>query len=34
LKDPLTKALDFASLVARFNPDSAELQAKIIPLLL
>lgn len=34
LADPLGKALDFASLVAKYNPDCAELQAKLIPLLL
>lgn len=34
MADPITKALDFASLVAKYNPDSADLHAKIIPLLL
>jgi hypothetical protein len=30
----MSKALEFASIVARFNPQSAEIQAKVIPLLL
>jgi hypothetical protein len=30
----MAKALEFASIVARFNPQSAEIQAKVIPLLL
>ncbi len=34
LADPVGKALEFASTVAKFNGDAADLQAKIIPLLL
>lgn len=34
LADPVTRALDFATLVAKYNPDAADLQAKLIPLLL
>lgn len=34
LADPLGRALEFATLVAKYNPDSAEVHAKIIPLLL
>lgn len=34
LADPVTKALEFASTVARFNPDAAELHAKLIPVYL
>ena len=30
----MSKALEFASIVARFNPQSAEIQAKVIPYLL
>ena len=30
----MSKALEFASTVARYNPHSAEIQAKVIPLLL
>lgn len=34
LADPVAKALEFASTVARFNPDAAELHAKLIPVYL
>jgi len=34
LVDPIGKAIEFASLVAKYNPESGDLQAKIIPLLL
>ena len=34
MADPVGRALEFASTVAKFNGDSADLQAKIIPLLL
>jgi len=30
--DPLGRALEFATLVAKYNPDCSELQAKIISL--
>ena len=32
LVDPIGRALEFASLVAKYNPDCSELQAKIISL--
>jgi N-alpha-acetyltransferase 15/16, NatA auxiliary subunit len=34
LADPMGKALEFAMLVAKYNPDAAELHAKLIPQLL
>lgn len=34
LKDPLGKAVEIASLIAKYNPESKELQAKVIPLFL
>jgi hypothetical protein len=34
LADPISRALEFATLVAKYNPDSPDLQAKLIPFLL
>jgi len=34
LADPVSRALEFASTVARYNPDAAELHAKLVPLYL
>jgi hypothetical protein len=34
LKDPIQRAYEFASLVAGSNPESKELQAKVIPIFL
>jgi hypothetical protein len=34
LKDPINRAYEFAVLVARHNPESKELHAKVIPIFL